>query len=245
MAYLEVRGVNVSVDGEQIVKEVNLKVDKGEVVALMGPNASGKSSLSYALMGHPKYKIDKGSAFLDGRDITQMKPDERSRQGLFLSFQNPFEIPGVSISNFLRTALNSHSGKPIDIAEFMNLLREKMAMLKIDEGFSERYINEGFSGGEKKKAEILQMLMLKPKIAILDETDSGLDIDALRIVANGINSIARGGTGVLVITHYKRLLDYIKPSRVYIMMGGRIVREGGPELINHLEKEGYEWLNKD
>src|SRR3989338_4107714 len=243
MKYIEVKGLKVSVEGMQIVKGVDLAVDKGEVVALMGPNGSGKSSLAFAIMGHPKY-LAEGKILVDGKDVIKAPADERSKLGLFLSFQNPVEIPGVSISSFLRASLNSRLEMPINVADFRKLLKEKMLMLKIDEGFADRYL-EGFSGGEKKKLEILQMLVLNPKIAILDETDSGLDIDALKIVANGIREAIKNGTGVLVITHYKRLLEYLKPDRVYVMLGGKIVRHDGVELVEQLEREGYDWINRD
>ncbi|MFC1768748.1 Fe-S cluster assembly ATPase SufC [Nanoarchaeota archaeon] len=235
----EVKDVKVKEKGwGEIVKGVNIRVDDGEIVALMGPNGSGKSSLAFGLMGHPSYEIIEGKVKLDGTDLRGLKAHERSKEGLFLSFQNPIGISGVTVSNFLRTALNAR--KTIEIAEFLELLKEKMKLLKIDQSFADRYINDGFSGGEKKKMEILQMLMLKPKIAILDETDSGLDVDALKIVAKGINEAVKAGTGVLIITHYKRLLDYVKPSRVYVMVKGKIVKEDGPEIVDLIEDKGYD-----
>lgn len=235
---LKVEDLYVEVDGREIVKGVSLEIKKGEVIALMGPNGSGKSTLSFALMGHPKYKITMGKIFIDGKDITNSLANERSRLGLFLSFQYPAEISGVSFANFLRSALNARSDKKMPVLEFLKLLKDKMKQLSIPEKFAERYINEGFSGGEKKRAETLQLLMLKPKFAILDETDSGLDIDSLKIVAESINSVKKD-MGVLVITHYQRLLDYLAPDKIFIMHQGKIIKSGGKELALELEKEGY------
>ena len=243
---LEIKELHVEVEGKEILKGVNLEAGKGEVVALMGPNGAGKSSLGYALMGHPNYKVTSGQILFKGEDITRLPPDERARKGLFLSFQYPNEVPGVSMANFLRTAVNSRRDKknPVPIGEFVKQLKETMRLLKIDESFMHRYLNEGFSGGEKKRAEILQMAMLKPEMAILDETDSGLDVDSLKVVADGINRLISPDTGALLITHYQRILDYIKPNKVYIMMGGRIVKSGGAELVQQIESQGYESLQK-
>lgn len=236
---LQVKNLHVKIEDKEIVKGVSLHVNKGEVVALMGPNGSGKSTLSNALMGYPKYEVTEGEVTLNGENITELEPDEKARKGLFLSFQYPSEISGVTLSNFLRAAYNSVKGKTISVLEFMKLLKEKMQLLKIKEEFANRYINEGFSGGEKKRAEILQLAVLQPKLAILDETDSGLDVDALKIVAEGVNRARTKETGVLIITHYQRILDYIQPDRVYIMREGKIVKEGKKELVQQVEKEGY------
>jgi Fe-S cluster assembly ATP-binding protein len=220
------------------------------VHAIMGPNGTGKSTLAYTLMGHPSYLVTGGEVIFKGVNILDLKPDERSRMGVFLAFQYPVSIPGVSVANFLRTAVNArrkeanHEDKGIPIPEFRKLLKEKMEMLKMDPSFASRYLNEGFSGGEKKRAEILQMAVLKPEIAVLDETDSGLDIDALRIVSEGVNVLRGKDLGVLVITHYQRILNYIKPDYVHVMMDGRIVESGGPELAFSLEERGYEWIKE-
>ena len=232
---LEIKNLKVEVEGKQIVKGIDLKVGKGKVVALMGPNGSGKSTLSFALMGHPRYKITSGKILLDGKDITNAKPDEKSRAGLFLSFQYPKEISGVTASNFLRTALNTRNKKQISVLDFHKLLQEKMNLLKIDKSFTTRYLNEGFSGGEKKRMEILQMSILEPKIGILDETDSGLDVDSLKIVSEGINKLKKD-MGILLITHYQRILDYITPDEVHIIKEGKIVKSGGKELALEVEK---------
>lgn len=247
MNELQVKNLHVEVEGKEILKGVNIEVSKGEVVALMGPNGAGKSSLGYALMGHPGYKVTSGSVAYNGENITQLPPNERARKGLFLSFQYPSEVPGVSMANFLRTAINSRRDKknPIPVGEFIKQLREKMKMLKIDESFMHRYLNEGFSGGEKKRAEILQMAMLKPEMAVLDETDSGLDVDSLKVVAEGINELMNKETGVLLITHYQRILNYVKPDRVYVMMDGKVARSGGPELVRQIESSGYESIRVD
>ncbi len=251
-AQLEVKDLHVSVEGQAILKGVSLTVDGGEVHALMGPNGSGKSTLSYTLMGHPKYEVTGGDILLRGESILDMSTDARSRAGLFLAFQYPVSIPGVSVANFLRMALNARlpkgengNGKHgLSIPKFRKLLKEKMALLEMDTSFAGRYLNEGFSGGEKKRAEILQMALLEPSVAILDETDSGLDIDALRIVANGVNALAGPEMGVLVITHYQRLLDYIQPQFVHVMFDGRIVESGGPDLALALEAKGYDWVRE-
>lgn len=240
---LELKDLNISIAGKNVVKGINLEIDKGQIVVIMGPNGSGKSTLANGLMGHPSYEIT-GNILLGNEDISVLKPDERSRKGLFLSFQYPVDIPGVTVSNFLRTALNARREKNnhIKMLEFMRLLNEKMEMLKIPKEFASRYLNEGFSGGEKKKMEILQLAMLNPKVAVLDETDSGLDIDALKNVCESINLLKKNNPELtlLIITHYQRMLNYIKPDRVCIMVDGRITKCGGPELAEHLEKEGYE-----
>ena len=240
MAFLEVKDLHVKIEDKEILKGVSLAVDKGEVVAIMGPNGSGKSTLAYALMGHPRYEITKGRIFLNGEDVTEMEADDRAKKGLFLSFQYPQEIAGVSVSNFLRTALNSKRNDKISVPDFHKLLQEKMNLLKFDRSFALRYLNEGFSGGEKKKAEILQMAVLQPIIGILDETDSGLDVDSLKIVANGVNKLKGPGMGILLITHYQRILNYIIPDRVHIVVDGKIVKSGGKELALDVEEKGYQ-----
>ena len=247
MAFLEVKGLHVKIEGKEILKGVSLSVDKGEVVAIMGPNGSGKSTLAYALMGHPRYEITKGRILLNGEDVTELEADERAKKGLFLSFQYPQEIAGVSVSNFLRTALNAKRGNDnkISVLDFHKLLNEKMGLLKMDRNFSLRYLNEGFSGGEKKKAEILQMAVLNPVIGILDETDSGLDVDSLKIVANGVNKLKGPEMGILLITHYQRILNYIIPDKVHIVVAGKIVKSGGKELALEVEEKGYEWVGKE
>ena len=248
MSELSIRNLHVSINGKEILKGVDLTVNQGEVHALMGPNGTGKSTLAYALMGHPAYEVTAGEAIFKGQDILKLEPDQRSHLGIFLAFQYPVSIPGVSMANFLRTALNAQrkavnpEDKGIPVPEFRKLLKERMDLLKMDHNFAGRYLNEGFSGGEKKRAEILQMAALRPEIAILDETDSGLDIDALRIVSEGVNALKGSELGVLVITHYQRILNYIKPEHVHIMLGGRIVESGGADLALHLEEHGYDWL---
>ncbi len=250
MSELVINNLQVSVEDTEILKGVNLIIRSGEVHAVMGPNGTGKSTLAYALMGHPKYKITDGEATLDGKDLLDLDPNERSRLGLFLAFQYPVAVPGVSVANFLRTAINAHrkgqnpEDKGISIPDFRKKLKEKMALLDMDESFAGRYLNDGFSGGEKKRIEILQMATLEPKISILDETDSGLDIDALKIVAHGIKAVNKKDQGILVITHYQRILNYITPDFVHVMLNGRIVESGGPELALRLEEEGYEWLRE-
>lgn len=250
MSDLDIRNLHVSIDGQEILKGVDLTVRQGEVHALMGPNGTGKSTLAYSLMGHPSYRITEGEIWFKGQNIVEMEPDQRSHLGLFLAFQYPVAIPGVTMANFLRTALNARrksenpEDKGISIPEFRRLLKGKMDLLKMDQAFAGRYLNDGFSGGEKKRAEVLQMALLQPEIAIMDETDSGLDIDALRIVSEGVNTLRGPHLGVLVITHYQRILNYIKPEFVHIMMGGRIVETGGPDLALHLEEHGYDWLRE-
>lgn len=250
MSELEIRNLHVKIEDREILKGVNLSVKQGEVHALMGPNGTGKSTLAYTLMGHPSYEVTEGEVWFKGQNILELAPDERAHLGLFLAFQYPVSIPGVTVANFLRTALNSQrkaankEDKGISIPEFRRLLKERMQLLKMDPSFAGRYLNEGFSGGEKKRAEVLQMATLNPEIAIMDETDSGLDIDALRIVSEGVNVLRGPKLGVLVITHYQRILNYIKPDYVHIMLGGRIVETGGPELALHLEEQGYDWLRE-
>ena len=246
---LEIRDLHVAVEGKPILKGLSLVVNKGEIHALMGPNGSGKSTLANALMGNPKYEITSGSIVLNGVDVLEMSPDERGRKGLFLAFQYPTAIPGVSVANFLRMALTARRKemgleKPLPPKEFRALVTEKMSLLKMDDSFAARYINDGFSGGEKKRAEILQMAVLQPEIAILDETDSGLDIDALRIVSEGVNALSGPNLGVLLITHYQRILNYIKPQFVHVLVDGRIVKSGGPELAHELEAQGYDWVRE-
>jgi Fe-S cluster assembly ATP-binding protein len=250
MSYLEIKNLHVSIEGKEILKGLDLTVERGKVHAIMGPNGTGKSTLAYTLMGHPSYTVTEGEVFFKGQNVLELEPDERSRLGIFLAFQYPVAIPGVTVANFLRTAINARrraanpEDKGMPIPEFRKLLKEKMAMLKMDQAFAGRYLNEGFSGGEKKRAEILQMATLQPEIAVLDETDSGLDIDALRIVADGVNALMSKDLGVLVITHYQRLLNYIKPDFVHVMLGGKIVESGGADLALHLEERGYEWIRE-
>jgi Fe-S cluster assembly ATP-binding protein len=249
---LRIENLRVAIGGKEILRGVNLTIRQGEVHALMGPNGSGKSTLSYAIMGHPNYEVLDGSVTLDGRDILTMEPDERAKAGLFLAFQYPTAIPGVTVANFLRHAVTNvrnperKEGEDlIPMRDFRKELRQQMDELGMDHDFARRYLNEGFSGGEKKRAEILQLAMLRPAFAILDETDSGLDIDAVRIVSEGVNRIAaKNSTGVLVITHYERILNYIKPQFVHILFGGQIVENGGPELVKQLEKDGYDWVRE-
>jgi Fe-S cluster assembly ATP-binding protein len=250
MSELVIQNLHVSIEGKEILKGVDLTVKQGEIHAIMGPNGTGKSTLAYTLMGHPSYTVTAGEVWFKGLNILNLQADERSRMGLFMAFQYPVAIPGVTVANFLRTAVNArrHAADPQDkgipILEFRNMLKEKMELLKMDSAFAGRYLNDGFSGGEKKRAEILQMAALKPEIAILDETDSGLDIDALRVVADGVNALTGPNLGALVITHYQRLLNYIKPQFVHIMLDGRVVESGGPDLALHLEEQGYEWVRE-
>lgn len=250
MPQLEIKNLHVNIEDKEILKGLSLTIKQGEVHAIMGPNGTGKSTLAYTLMGHPNYTVTGGEVLLDGENVLEMEPDERSRAGIFLAFQYPVAIPGVTVANFLRSAINSRrravnpEDKGMPIPEFRKMLKEKMDMLKMDHSFAGRYLNDGFSGGEKKRAEILQMAALKPRFAVLDETDSGLDIDALRIVSEGVNALSGPELGVLVITHYQRLLNYIKPQFVHVMMGGRIVESGGPDLALHLEEQGYDWLRE-
>jgi len=242
---LEIRDLHVNYEGKEILKGLNLKIEKGKVHALMGPNGSGKSTLSNVIMGHPKYEVVSGDILFEGKSILNLTPDKRAKLGIFLSFQNPIEIDGVKISNFLRQAYNTIHEKKLSILEFKKLLEEKSKDLGISEELLSRYLNKGFSGGEKKKAEILQLLLLNPNIAILDETDSGLDIDSLKIVAQGINKFISKDKAVLVITHYKRILEYIKPDKVSIIINGKIALEGSGALVDELEVKGYSWIEKD
>jgi len=250
MSQLEIKNLHVNIEGKEILKGLDLTIEQGKVHAIMGPNGTGKSTLAYTLMGHPSYTVTEGEVTYKGQNVLELEPDERSRLGIFLAFQYPVAIPGVTVANFLRTAINARrravnpEDKGMPIPEFRKMLKEKMAMLKMDQAFAGRYLNDGFSGGEKKRAEILQMATLKPEIAILDETDSGLDIDALRIVAEGVNALSGPELGVLVITHYQRLLNYIKPDFVHIMLDGKIVESGGPDLALHLEEQGYDWVRE-
>ncbi|MFD0586385.1 Fe-S cluster assembly ATPase SufC [Paenibacillus sp. GCM10027627] len=240
-------GLKAEIEGKEILKGINLEIKGGEIHAIMGPNGTGKSTLASALMGHPKYEVTAGSASLDGEDLLEMEVDERARAGLFLAMQYPSEIPGVTNSDFLRSAINARreEGSEISLIKFIRQMEGKMKELEMNPEFAHRYLNEGFSGGEKKRNEILQMMLLDPKIVVLDEIDSGLDIDALRIVANGVNAMRSEERGFLIITHYQRLLNYITPDFVHVMMQGRIVKSGGPELAQRLENEGYDWVKEE
>lgn len=250
MTELIINDLHVGVEDTEILKGVNLTIKTGEVHAIMGPNGTGKSTLAYALMGHPKFEVEKGEVLLDGENILGLDPDERAHKGLFLAFQYPVAVPGVSVANFLRTAVNAKrkannpEDEGISIPAFRKMLREKMELLELETSFAGRYLNEGFSGGEKKRVEILQMAALDPTFAILDETDSGLDIDALQTVADGVNKLRSDQQGTLMITHYQRVLNYIKPDFVHVMLDGRIVESGGPELAKRLEEEGYAWVRE-
>ncbi|HLU36514.1 MAG TPA: Fe-S cluster assembly ATPase SufC [Thermomicrobiales bacterium] len=249
---LEIENLHASIEDTEILRGVNLTVNQGEIHAIMGPNGSGKSTLSNVIAGNPEYEVTEGSIRFFGEDILELEPDERAQLGIFLAFQYPTVIPGVSMANFLRMAVTNvknaraeragGDAKPFTPREFRKLMREKMALLKMDESFATRYLNEGFSGGEKKRAEILQLALLEPSLAVLDETDSGLDIDALRVVSEGVNNLMNPEMGMMLITHYQRLLDYIKPDHVHIMIQGRVVKSGGPELAIELEEKGYEKL---
>jgi Fe-S cluster assembly ATP-binding protein len=237
--------IHVEVEGKEVVKGVSLEIGRGEKHALMGPNGSGKSSLANALAGHPNYKITSGEAFIEGQSLLEMDATERSRAGLFLAFQYPLAVPGVTVANFLRAAMKARNGNDeTALRNFRKDLIDKFKLLEVEKEFATRYVNDGFSGGEKKRLEILQMSMLKPKIAILDETDSGLDIDALKIVSRGINAAITGEEAVLLVTHYQRILNYVKPDRVHVMMNGQIVHSGGPELALQLEAQGYDWMKE-
>ena len=250
MSELKIENLHVRIEENEILKGLSLTVRQGEIHAIMGPNGTGKSTLAYSLMGHPKYEVTEGDAIFKGQNILDLAPDERSHLGLFLAFQYPVAVPGVTVANFLRTAINAHrkaknpEDKGISIPEFRKLLKERMDLLQMDHAFAGRYLNDGFSGGEKKRVEILQMATLKPEIAILDETDSGLDIDALRIVSEGVNALRGPDFGAIVITHYQRILNYIKPDYVHVMLDGRIVESGGPELALTLEEQGYDWVRE-
>jgi Fe-S cluster assembly ATP-binding protein len=250
MAHLEIRNLHVQADDKQILKGVDIDVHSGEVHALMGPNGSGKSTLANAIMGHPSLEVTEGQILLDGEDITEAEPDERARMGLFMAFQYPVAIPGVTITKYLRMVMNAHRehrGEPeIPLKEFRKTVEAAMELTNVPKEFASRYLNEGFSGGEKKRLEILQLALQQPKIAVLDETDSGLDIDALNVVAHGVNTVAKGNDmGTLIITHYQRILHLVQPDRVSIMFDGRIVKEGGPQLVEQLESKGYGWIREE
>ena len=246
MAELEIRNLHVTAEGKEILKGVSLDVERGSIHALMGPNGSGKSTLANAIMGHPGLEVTEGTITYKGEDITEADPDERSRMGLFMAFQYPVAIPGVTVAKYLRMIVNAHRDaageEPVKLKDFRKETEEAMALTNIPKDFSSRYLNDGFSGGEKKRMEILQLAMLQPEMAVLDETDSGLDIDALRVVAEGVNKFAGPGMGVLIITHYQRILHLIKPDAVHVLYDGRIVKEGGPELVEQLEEKGYGWI---
>ncbi|QTN00219.1 Fe-S cluster assembly ATPase SufC [Sediminibacillus dalangtanensis] len=244
---LEIKDLHVSIEDQEILKGVNLTIKGGEFHAVMGPNGTGKSTLASAIMGHPKYEITQGSVLLDGEDVLEMEVDERAKAGLFLAMQYPSEISGVTNSDFLRSSINARreEGDEISLMKFIKEMDEAMDYLEMDKNMAQRYLNEGFSGGEKKRNEILQLMMIKPEIAILDEIDSGLDIDALKVVSKGINKLRDDNFGCLIITHYQRLLNYITPDKVHVMMQGRVVKSGGPELAQRLEAEGYEWIKEE
>ena len=249
MADLEIRNLHVSAEDKEILKGVDLDVSKGEIHALMGPNGSGKSTLANAVMGHPGLEVTEGSIHFKGEDITEAAPEDRSRMGLFMAFQYPVAIPGVTVAKYLRMALNAHrdarGDSEIKLKDFRKDTEAAMELMNIPREFSSRYVNDGFSGGEKKRMEVLQLAMLRPQLAVLDETDSGLDIDALRIVAEGVNRFAGPDMGTLIITHYQRILHMIKPDRVHVIYQGRIVKEGGPELVSELEDKGYGWITQE
>ncbi len=249
MPDLEIRNLHVSVEEKKILRGLDLDVEKGKVHALMGPNGSGKSTLANAIMGHPALEVDEGTITFKGSDITESAPDERARAGLFMAFQYPVAIPGVSVSKYLRMVINSHrearGEEPIKIKDFARVAQEAMELVNIPKDFSSRYLNDGFSGGEKKRMEILQLALLRPEVAVLDETDSGLDIDALRTVAEGVNTFTGPDMGVLIITHYQRILHLVEPDFVHVMYEGRIVKEGGPELVTELEEKGYGWIKDE
>jgi Fe-S cluster assembly ATP-binding protein len=249
MADLEIRNLHVRAGEKQILRGVDLAVDKGEIHALMGPNGSGKSTLANAVMGHPMLEVTEGQIFFKGEDVTAADPDERARMGLFMAFQYPVAVPGVTVTKYLRTVMNAHRDahgeEPVALRDFRQTVEAAMKLTDVPRAFSTRYLNEGFSGGEKKRMEILQLALQRPELAILDETDSGLDIDALRVVANGVNAVAGPDMGVLIITHYQRILHLVQPSHVHVMYQGRIVREGGPELVDALEAKGYAWITDE
>jgi Fe-S cluster assembly ATP-binding protein len=249
MGELEIRNLHVRAGDKEILRGLDLTVGKGQVHALMGPNGSGKSTLANIIMGHPNLEVTEGQVFFNGEDITDAEPDERARMGLFMAFQYPVSVPGVTVTKYLRTVLNAHrearGEEPIPLRYFRQTVEAAMKLTNVPRDFSTRYLNEGFSGGEKKRMEILQLALQKPAMAILDETDSGLDIDALRVVANGVNAVAGPDMGVLIITHYQRILHLVQPSHVHVMYQGRIVREGGPELVDELEKRGYGWITDE
>jgi Fe-S cluster assembly ATP-binding protein len=245
--HLKIVNLNVAIEGTEILKDFNLEINGGEIHTIMGPNGTGKSTLAAALMGHPKYEITSGTVEFNGKNLFDLEVDERAKTGMFLAMQYPSEVSGVTTSEFIRAAMNARreEGDEVSLMSFIRKLDKKMELLEIDESFSQRYLNEGFSGGEKKRNEILQMLMIEPKLAILDEIDSGLDIDALKVVSKGVNEMRSPDFGCLIITHYQRLLDYITPDKVHVMMRGRIVKSGGPELAKRLEAEGYDWIKEE
>ena len=249
MSDLEIQNLHVRAGEKEILRGLDLSVAKGQIHALMGPNGSGKSTLANAIMGHPNLEVTEGKIIWDGEDITEADPDERARMGLFLAFQYPVAVPGVTVTKYLRTVLNAHreahGEEPIPLRDFRQTVEAAMKLTNVPKEFSSRYLNEGFSGGEKKRMEILQLALQRPEMAILDETDSGLDIDALRVVANGVNAVAGPEMGVLIITHYQRILHLVQPSHVHVMYKGRIVREGGPELVDELEAKGYGWITEE
>jgi Fe-S cluster assembly ATP-binding protein len=249
MAELEVRDLHARAGEREILRGLDLAVDKGEIHALMGPNGSGKSTLANVIMGHPNLEVTEGQIFFKGEDITDAQPDERARMGLFMAFQYPVAVPGVTVTKYLRTVLNAHresnGEEPIPLKDFRQTVEAAMKLTNVPREFSSRYLNEGFSGGEKKRMEILQLALQRPEMAILDETDSGLDIDALRVVANGVNAVAGSDMGVLIITHYQRILHLVQPSHVHVMYEGRIVKEGGPDLVGELEAKGYGWIAEE
>jgi Fe-S cluster assembly ATP-binding protein len=242
---LKIEDLHVEIDGQEIIKSLDLEVGEGEIHAIMGPNGSGKSTLANVLMGHPRYEVTGGSITFKGEDVFELEPDERAKLGMFLAFQYPSEVPGVSVANFLRTAVNSVREEELSPMDMYRLIQEKMKIMQMDPKFAERYLNEGFSGGEKKRNEILQMLMLEPELAIMDETDSGLDIDALQVVAKGVNELRGPEFSAVIITHYQRILRYIEPDRVHVMLDGRIVTSGGKDLAHELEDKGYEWVRQE
>ena len=244
---LEIKDLHVSIEDKEILKGVNLTINTGEIHAIMGPNGTGKSTLSSAIMGHPSYEVTQGEVLLDGVNILELDVDERAKAGLFLAMQYPSEITGVTNADFMRSAINAkrEEGQEINLMQFIKKLDKQMDFLDIDKDMAQRYLNEGFSGGEKKRNEILQLMMLEPKFAILDEIDSGLDIDALKVVSKGINQMRSEEFGALMITHYQRLLNYITPDKVHVMYGGKVVKSGGPELAKRLEEEGYEWVKEE
>jgi Fe-S cluster assembly ATP-binding protein len=242
---LKIENLHAEIDGNEILRGLDLEVGEGEIHAIMGPNGSGKSTLSNVLMGHPRYEVTGGSIIFRGQDVMELEADERARLGMFLAFQYPSEVPGVSVANFLRTAVNSVREEELSVMEMYKLLQEKMRVMEMDPKFAERYLNEGFSGGEKKRNEILQMLMLEPRLAIMDETDSGLDIDALQVVSKGVNELRGPEFSAVVITHYNRILRYIEPDRVHVMLNGQIVTSGGKELALALEDKGYDWVRQE
>jgi Fe-S cluster assembly ATP-binding protein len=249
MSELEIRNLHVQAEDKPILRGLELTVGKGEIHALMGPNGSGKSTLANVIMGHPNLEVTEGQILFKGQDITEADPDERARMGLFLAFQYPVSVPGVTVTKYLRTVLNAHrearGEEPIPLKEFRQTVEAAMELMDVPREFSTRYLNAGFSGGEKKRMEILQLALQKPELAVLDETDSGLDIDALQVVAKGVNTVAGPGTGLLIITHYQRILHLVKPTHVHVMYGGRIVKQGGPELVDELEAKGYGWIGEE